>query len=429
MIANPSQPLPRFFRVRQRFESHRLDDVATAVSEALATSDLSSTIFPGQRVAIAVGSRGIANLVMIVKQVVDEVTVMGGVPVIVPAMGSHGGATAEGQTKVLDSLGVSAAAMGCEIGASMDTVVVGKTGDGIEVHFDAIASTADHVLLINRVKPHTRLVGEFESGLVKMLLIGLGKHRGAALYHQVFAKYDYRLDRIAPEIVSMILAKLPVRLGLAIVEDAFDETSSVHAVAAERFLADEPPLLQAAKNRMPRLPFDHADLLIVDQIGKEISGTGMDTNLIGRKFNDKLAAPDEFPKIRQIYVRALTDQTAGNASGIGIAEYCRSRVVQQMNVDATRINCLTSGHPTAGAIPIHLPTDHEVLSVATTQSGRLSVQDLQWLWIRDTLRVSELACSEAYWDQASGDDRLEILCEPSELSFDADGNLSTCESI
>jgi len=415
--------LPKFFRVRQQFSAHRLDDAAAAVTQALHQAKLPDQILAGQTVAIAVGSRGIANLPLIVKQVVDEVLALGATAMIIPAMGSHGGATAEGQTKVLASLGISSATMGCPVQASMDTVKVGTTSDGIDVHFDQIASQADHVLLISRIKPHTRLVGKYESGLIKMLMIGLGKHRGAALYHQVFAKYEYQLDRIAPEIVSMILAAMPITLGLAIIEDAYDETSLIQAVAAEDFLSKEPLLLQTARQRMPRLPFDQADLLIVDQIGKEISGTGMDTNVIGRKFNDKAAAEQEFPKVRQIYVRNLTERSAGNASGIGIAEYCRSRVVRAMDIDVTRINCLTSGHPTAAAIPIHFETDRELLTAAVTQAGRLSIDELQWLWIPDTLHISEVACSEAYWQQAHEDERLEILHEPIELTFDSAGDL------
>ena len=415
--------LPKFFRVRQPFQSHRLDDVLGATDFALESASLNDKIREGQSVAIAVGSRGIANLPLIVKCVVDHTKSLGARPMIVPAMGSHGGATAEGQAKLLASLGVSDVEMGCEVNASMETVALGTTSDGIEVHFDRVASTADHVILVNRIKPHTRLVGQYESGLVKMLMIGLGKHRGAALYHQVFAKYDYHLDRIAPEIVTMILNRMPVTSGVAIVEDAYDDTSHVEVVPAERFIDDEPRILQVARQRMPRLPFDEADLLIVDKIGKEISGTGMDTNVIGRKFNDKIAAPDEFPKMRQIYVRSLSEATAGNACGIGIAEYCRSEIVDQMDKEVTRINCLTSCHPTAGAIPIHMPTDADILNAAKTQAGRLSVHDLRWIRISDTLHVSEVGCSEAYWDQANNDDRMEILCVPEELRFDANGDL------
>jgi hypothetical protein len=415
--------LPLFFRVRQQFESHRLDDIPLAVQGALARASLAEKIQPGQRVAISVGSRGINNLSTIVAAVVREIQAIGAEPLIVPAMGSHGGATAEGQTKVLATYGVTESAMGCPVVASMETVLVGTTDDGVDVHFDRVASQADHVVVVNRVKPHTRLAGKFESGLIKMLMIGLGKHRGASLYHQVFPDFDYSLNRLAPSIVEMIVDRMPVTLGLAIVEDAFENTSHIEAVEATEFLNREPELLELAKSRMPRLPFDRAELLIVDQIGKEISGTGMDTNVIGRKANDKSAAPDEFPKIRQIYIRSLTDKTAGNACGIGVAEYCHRRVVEAMNEEITKINCVTSAHPSAGAIPLTYDSDREVLEAAIGQISSDRAEDVKWMWIRDTLNVDEVACSKGFFDAAKKRSDLEILEDPSPLRFDQAGNL------
>ena len=418
-----SNPLPPFFRVRQRFESHRLENLPGAVHDALAKVALDKKIQPGQRVAISVGSRGINNLSTIVGSIVSEVQSLGGQPFIVPAMGSHGGATAEGQAKVLAGYGVTEQAMGCPIISSMETILVGTTADGVDVHFDKAASQADHVVVVNRVKPHTRLAGKFESGLIKMLMIGLGKHNGAYLYHQVFPDFDYSLNRLAPPIVDMIVDRMPVTLGVAIVEDAFENTSHIEAVEARNFLAREPELLELAKSRMPRLPFDRAELLIVDRIGKEISGCGMDTNIVGRKSNDRTAAPDEFPKIRQIYVRSLTDKTAGNACGIGVAEYCHRRVVDAMNAEITRINCVTSAHPSAGAIPLTYDSDREVLEAAISQVSRDRVEDVKWIWIRDTLNVDEVACSKGFYDDAGQRDDLQILQEPAALQFDQAGDL------
>ncbi len=301
--------------------------------------------------------------------------------------------------------------------------MVGTTADGVDVHFDKAASQADHVIVVNRVKPHTRLAGKFESGLIKMLMIGLGKHRGAWLYHQVFPDFDYSLNRLAPSIVDMIVDRMPVTLGVAIVEDAFENTSHIEAVEARDFLTREPELLELAKSRMPRLPFDRAELLIVDRIGKEISGTGMDTNVVGRKSNDKTAAPDEFPKIRQIYVRSLTEKTAGNACGIGVAEYCHRRVVDAMNAEITRINCVTSAHPSAGAIPLTYDSDREVLEAAISQVSSDRVEDVKWMWIRDTLNVDEVACSKGFFESAGQREDLQILEEPAALTFDPAGDL------
>lgn len=418
-----SNPLPRFFRVRQRFESHALDDLAGAVHATFQNAGIGDKIQAGQCVAISVGSRGINNLSTLVAAVVREVRALGAEPRIVPAMGSHGGATAEGQAKVLATYGVTEQAMGCPIVSSMETVLVGTTPDGVDVHFDKTASEADHVIVVNRIKPHTRLAGRYESGLVKMLMIGLGKHRGASLYHQVFPDFDYSLNGLAPTIVKMILDRMPVTFGLAIVEDAFENTSHVEAVSAADLLTREPELLELAKSRMPRLPFDRTELLIVDRIGKEISGTGMDTNVIGRKSNDKAAAADEYPKIRQIYIRSLTDKTAGNACGIGIAEYCHRRVVQAMNVDVTRINCITSAHPSAGAIPLTFDSDREVLEAAVSQVSSDRVDSVKWMWIRDTLNLDEVACSQGCYEAALQRPDLQILEEPTPLRFDDRGDL------
>ncbi|NND99648.1 MAG: DUF2088 domain-containing protein [Pirellulaceae bacterium] len=416
--------LPKFFRVQQKFESHAIDDVRSAAHRALAESSSVANVQPGQSVVVAVGSRGITNIDSIVRTVVDFIKSLGAIPVIVPAMGSHGGATAAGQTKVLASHGITAETMGCPITSAMETVLVGTTSDGIDIHFDRNASQADHVIVINRVKPHTRLTGSIESGVNKMLMIGLGKHQGAMVFHQAFPLLDYQLDLAAKQIVPMIIDKMPITLGLAIVEDAHENTSIIEAIDPDRFLTREPELLAIAKSRMPRLPFDRADLLIIDQMGKEISGTGMDTNVVGRKSNDNAAMPDEFPKIRLIYVRSLTKKTAGNASGIGIAEFCRTGMINEMDIQATRVNCLTAGHPTAAAIPIHYDTDVEVLTTALGQASHPDPSRMRWMWIRDTLHLDAVACSEAFWSEATARSDLEILCEPTPLSFDADRNLT-----
>lgn len=415
--------LPEFFHLRQRFPSRLIDDVESAVVDSLSGSQLSKQIVDGQTVGIAVGSRGISNLSRIVGEVVRYIISIGGRPQIIPAMGSHGGATAEGQTKLLAGYGVTTEKMGCPVEAAMETISVGTTEDGVPVHFSKVASQLDHVIVVNRVKPHTRLSGQYESGLVKMLMIGLGKHRGASLYHQVFRKYDYSLDQLAPEIVKLILGRMPVTLGLAIVEDAFEQTARIEAIAAEEILDREPELLKSAKAWLPKLPFDDADLLIVDQIGKEISGTGMDTNLIGRKVNDKQAAPDELPKIRQIYIRSLTEKTDGNACGIGIADYCHHRVVEAMNEDVTRINCITSAHPSAGAIPLRFPSDAETLKAVVSQAAENERASLRWMWIRDTLHVEDVACSRSYWDEAKQRSDLVVTGEPQALRFDDLGDL------
>ena len=423
MSRSSNKPFPDFFRLRQNFQSLAIADLSNAVNETIHSVGFPDHIRSGQKVAIAVGSRGINNLRQIITEVVRVVSAAGGNPFIVPAMGSHGGASAEGQAAVLASYGIEPKFVGCPVVASMETVLVGTTADGIDVHFDKVASQADHVIAVNRVKPHTRLSGHIESGIVKMLMIGLGKNRGAKLYHQVFPLYDYSLDDLAPKIVPMLVERMPISLGLAIVEDAFEQTSTVQAIRPGDLLTEEPKLLELAKSQMPRLPFDHADLLIVDQIGKEISGTGLDTNVVGRKQNDRCAAADESPKIRQIYLRSLTHKTAGNACGVGISEYCHQDVVDAMDKEVTKINCVTGAHVTAGAIPLAFNSDRLALEAVTSQFGKDRVPNLNWMWISDTLHLSELACSGSYLAEASERSDLEVVSEQRPLAFNQHGNL------
>lgn len=420
-----NKEIPRFFRVRQHFKSDRIENIDSVVSAQIGSSSLPKNLKAGQSVAIAVGSRGISRIGEIVAATVESVRNLGGVPWIVPAMGSHGGASGPGQMAVLAEYGITPERMGCEIRSSMEVNEIGRTSHGVSVYFDKCAFAADHVIVINRIKPHTRICGPHESGLIKMMLIGLGKHRGAAEYHQAMTRISF--DELVHEAVPMILEQCPISLGLAIIENAYDHVSIIESVEPAHMLDREPKLLDIARELMPRLPFADADLLIIDKIGKNISGSGMDTNVVGRKFNDKIAGVDEYPKIFQIYVRGLTDQSSGNAAGIGIAEYCRSDLVRQMDVEKTRVNCLTALHVTAAAIPIHWETDREVLAVAAGQSGRATPDQLRWMWIENTLNVGELMCSEAYWNSASQRSDLSIVTPLSELRFETSGQL--CESF
>ncbi|MCG7852506.1 MAG: nickel-dependent lactate racemase, partial [Methanosarcinaceae archaeon] len=272
---------PRMMCIRQHFDAPTLQDVPGAIRQELAKLPLSTRIRQGDSVALTVGSRGIANMALIIKTLVEELKAQGGKPFIVPAMGSHGGGTAEGQRAIIEAYGVTEDFTGAPINATMEVVQVGSIEDGIPVFFDKYAHEADHVAIVARIKPHTDFSGEIESGLHKMMLIGLGKHRGASLYHQAFAHYSF--DHIVRSVGQTVIENCNILLGLAIVENQFDETALIKAVAPEEFLEREKELLILAKKLIPRLPFQQVDLLIVDQIGKDVSGTGMDTNVIGRK--------------------------------------------------------------------------------------------------------------------------------------------------
>ena len=412
---------PRMFRLRQTFDARRVTDISGEVAHQLESLKLQEQIRPNQSVAITAGSRGIAHIGQITRAVVDHVKGLGAKPFIVPAMGSHGGGTAAGQTQLLEHYGITPEKMGCELRASMETVIVDRTPQGIPVHFDKHASLADHVLIVGRVKPHTGFVGDVESGLHKMMLIGLGKHEGAKIYHRAIA--DYSFMEIITAVAASVIAKCRVVGGLAIVENAYDETALIEAVPPARFLEREKELLKLAIQWLPRLPFPVADLLIIDQIGKNISGTGLDTNVVGRKYSDHAATDRDTVRCKRIFVRGLTEETHGNATGIGISEFTNQRTADAIDRKITAINCITGLHPTAAMIPIAYETDREAISQALHTCGLVEPPNAKVIQIKDTLHLADVLVSEKYLDDLSGRNDLERLSEPEEMAFDADGNL------
>ncbi len=411
----------RMFRLRQRFPRPRIDDVPGEVHRQLQKLQLQRRVRPGQSVAITAGSRGIANIVSILRAVVDHLKGLQLQPFIVPAMGSHGGGTAEGQRQVLATYGITEESLGCPIRATMDTVVLCETPEGIPVHFDRYAHGADHVVVVGRVKPHTDFVGEIESGLMKMMLIGLGKHEGAKVYHR--AIQDYSFGQILRSVAHRVMESVSILAGVAIVENGYDETALIRAVPPEEFESTEKQLLKQAREWMPRLPFREAELLIIDQIGKNISGSGMDTNVVGRKLRWHEPAPEEWPKIKRIWIRSLTPETHGNAAGIGGAEFISRRVLDQIDLRITKINCLTGGGPIGAMLPVWFDTEREILDAALSTVGLTPPEKARVMWIRNTLQVAEVECSERYWPQAQERDDLEVLTEPRPLQWNEQGEL------
>jgi hypothetical protein len=413
---------PKIATVHQAFDRTKIDDVAKAVRDELATLDLGAQVRSGQSVALTAGSRGIDNIEMILRTVVDFLKDLGAEPFIVPAMGSHGGGTVPGQLKVLAALGLSEDRLGCPIRASMETVILGNTEDGVPIHFDRIASEADHLLVCGRVKLHTGFDGVYQSGLMKMLLNGLGKHEGAKTYHRASVELDF--DHIVQTACPIILKKVPIVAGLAIVENSFGATAKIAAVASEDFDRRQRELLVESRSLMASLPLDQIDVLLIDEIGKSISGTGMDTNIIGRKQNDHAAVAGETPAIRTIAVRSVV---GGNANGIGLAEFCTARAVAETNWKVTRINGLTAMHAAAAMMPIDFPTDQEMLDAALKTIGLKEPVDARLVWIKNTKELEYIACSEACFGDLQSQAGITIDDNLNPLPFDQEGNLS--ESI
>ena len=416
---------PPMFRLRQTFERPQVTDIPGTVERELAGLNLGAKIKPGQSVAVTAGSRGIANIHLVVKAIVTHLKKLGAQPFIVPAMGSHGGGTAEGQQGILEGYGITEEFCGCPIRASMETIVVCQAPEGFPVHFDRHASEADHVVVCGRVKPHTNFVGDIESGLMKMMLIGLGKHNGAKIYHRAIQNYSF--GQIVRSVANIVLERCKIVAGVGVVENGYDETALIKAVAPEEFEAREKELLVKAKGWMPRLPFDEIDVLFVEEIGKNISGAGMDTNVIGRKYVGLPEGITEKPHVKRIIVRGLTEVTHGNACGLGIAEFCLTRAIDEMDRKITVINCLTGGHPEGARTPCYFDTDRECLDAALSVIGLVEPEQARIMWIRNTLDVIEVECSGAFLEEARTRRDLEVLTDLRELPLDTEGRLPSWE--
>lgn len=408
------------FKIRQEFSKLRILDIPAAIQDEFARVRLASRVQPGMRIAVAAGSRGVANIDVVVGSVVKELKALGTRPYIIPAMGSHGGGTAEGQRKVLKNYGISEETMGVPIYSSMEVVQVGTAPQGFPIYVDKYALEADGIILINRIKPHTNFKGELGSGLMKMMAIGLGKRQGAEIYHRAMSRWG-PLETIRT-IASMVLKHCNILLGVGIVENGYDQTAILLALKPEEIATREPELLQKARELMAKLPFEEIDLLIVDEIGKEISGTGMDSNVIGRV---DILPPGESqsPQISRIYVRDLTEKTQGNAVGIGLADLVHRRAVNKIDYKATYINCITSGSLAKCKIPLICETDQEALEIALSVLGIHPLEAVKVVWIKNTLELSEMRVSEAFWKEVQNLKHVTALSEPEPVQLNSEGNL------
>ena len=411
---------PRLLPVRQHFPDHAVRDVAGEVLKQLSQSGFHSRLKPGARVAIGVGSRGIANIATIVRGVVDYWKSQQCQPFIFPAMGSHGAATAQGQADVLAHYGIHEAAMGCPVISALDVVSLGKTADGIEAFMDRNAFSSDGVMLVGRIKWHTDFAGKIESGLFKMMAIGLGKFAGAQRYHTY--AYKLGLEHVIRSVGRQVLKSGKILGGLAILEDANHHTGQLTAVPVEDMERKEEELLALVKSWMGRIPLP-LDILILDEIGKTISGAGMDTKVVNRSvFGDANPWPGE-PRIERIFVRDLSSASYGNGVGLGMADVIHDRLLEKIDWNPTWINSLTASTPAAIRTPIHFSTDRECLERVAPTVGKVDLAEVTYGWFRNSMELGFLKLSENLRDQIVKNPRLEIVGPSEEMGFDAEGNL------
>ena len=399
----------------------KIEDVAGRVDEALRSLDLGSRVRAGDRVAVTAGSRGIANIAIAVKATVDHLRGLGAAPFIVPAMGSHGGGTAQGQTDLLASFGITEDFCGCPIDARMDVVTLADSKLGFPILYAKSAAEADHVVVVNRVKTHTMFTGPVESGLAKMATIGLGKLEGAALYHR--AMFELGWMDVINDAMPIVVERGNLLAGVALVERGDEQTARIEAIAGERILDVEPDLLVDSLRWMATIPFTDIDLLLIDKIGKNISGTGLDPTVVGRKDALHHADPARDLRVRYIAARGLTEETHGNAVGVGFAEFCRSRILREMDVAVTRLNALTAGDVPAAMVPVDFETDTEILDASLALIGLRSPSQARVIWMRSTLEVDLIACSEALLEEAELRDDVEVLSGLMAMPIADDGNL------
>jgi len=412
-------PFPRLLLVRQKFPDRHIPDVVAEVRLQLAASPFAGRLKPGSRVAIGVGSRGIHNIAAMVRAAVEYWKEAGMHPFLFPAMGSHGAASAEGQADVLAHYGITEAAMGCPLVSQLEVVSLGKTADGIEAFMDKVAYASDGVMLIGRVKWHTDFAGKIESGLFKMMAIGLGKFAGAQRYHA----YAYRLglEHVIRSVGRQVLKSGKILGGLAILEDANHNTAKIDAVPVEIMEQREEENLALVKSWMAKVPMD-LDILVLDEIGKNISGAGMDTKVVNRGVNGEYNPWPGIPRFERIFIRDLSELTYNSAVGLGMADVVTDRLVNRTDWTPTIINSLTANTPAAIRTPVHFPTDRECLERFIPTVGKLDLAQVTIGWIRNTMELGRLGLSENLRAAVEANSALEIEAI-TDFEFDGDGNL------
>jgi len=410
-------PVPRMVKVYQKFDAPEVADVPGTLRAELAKPGIGDQIKPGMSVAIAVGSRGVAEIPVLTRVVVEEIKKRGGKPFVVPSMGSHGGATAEGQQMVLENLGVTEETVGCPIRSSMEVVDLGKLDNGLAVLMDKNAYEADGIIVINRVKAHTAYRGPCESGMAKMITIGLGKQKGADSCHAFSFKY------MAEHIVEMAKIKIDrakILFGIGTIENAYDKIAKIVAAPAKELIEIDKEMLIEAKTRMPKILFDQMDVLVVTKIGKDCSGDGMDPNITGHYATPYATGG---PDIAKLAVLDLTEATHGNANGMGAGDFTTRKLFNKIDYASTYANALTSTVCQTIKIPMIMDTDQEVIKAAIKTCNCRDITKARVVIIKDTMHLGEIYISEAMLEEARANPNIAILGEPEEMKFDAAGNL------
>lgn len=409
--------LPRMVKARQIFERPIVSNLQEELIRKLRENGGLEGIRPGWKVAITAGSRGISNMPEILKTIVEEVKAAGGEPFIFPAMGSHGGATAEGQAGMLHGMGITEESVGAPIRATMETVQIGTSDNGRPVYLDRFADEADGIVVVNRIKPHVAFRGPYESGLMKMITIGMGKQKGADYAHMLgFGQ----MAETVPAVAKVTIAKKNILCAVGVLENAYHETAAVEVMRAQEIGQREPELLKKAWGLYPKVFFDKLDVLILDEIGKDISGTGFDTNVLGR-YHTPYASGG--PDITRVAVLDLTDKSHGNANGIGILDLTTRRAFDKMDFEQTYPNALTSTVPISVKVPMVLKSDRQAIQAAIKTSNVLDRSTIRLVRIKNTVQLGEIEVSESLAPYAKQHPNMEVLGEPYDLHFDEKGNL------
>lgn len=411
--------LPRMMKIKQKYDSRKIDDIAGWINRQMDQNLSRPDQYQGKRLCLTAGSRGIPHLDLIIKTVVQKLKAWGAKPFVIPAMGSHGGATAEGQRELIAGYNITEESVGAPVFSSMEVVEIGSLPDGTPIYCDKYAFESDGIVVLNKVKPHTDFRGKYESGLAKMLAIGLAKHKGASLFHMKgFASFP---DRI-PQVCEVFLKKAPVAFGVGIVQNAYDDISEIEVMEKELILEKDAELLEIAKSKIAKFKFPSIDVLIIDEIGKNVSGNGHDPNITARSNSPGF---ENMMQIQKMFIRGLTQETHHNGCGLAMADVTTRRCLGSVDFETTWVNVVTSTRLNGGVIPMYMENDYEAirLAIRTCTGVDFSFDKVKVVRIKDTLHMEEIEVSESYYDELAQHPEVEILSQPYEMEFDDEGFL------